>query len=166
MVRPRWLGLSGTAPLSSEPLIWPSPRQMKVRYEVWMLTITIWENQEREFPAESGRRSSVVLAPTREKVKATSFPEVQHLQWLQRSWGQSLAFCWTDPSFWYPTLWHRLGKWTPWLSRQAENLVMISWGSSGGLCNYARSLKLQDSYLDPLCCGQAFGGAVIFLLCY
>lgn len=40
---------------------------------------------------------------------------------------------------------------------------MVPWGGSRGFCNYARSLKLQDSYLD-IFCGQQFGGVVIFLL--
>lgn len=65
----------GTAPLISEPLIWVSPRQMKVRREIWILTIPVWENQEKEFPAESGRGSSVVLVPTRRKGQSHQFPK-------------------------------------------------------------------------------------------
>eukprot|EP00069_Balaena_mysticetus_P022556 bmy_14183T0 len=64
----------GTAPLISEPLIWASPRQMKVTYEIWILIVPIWESQEKEFPAESGRRSSVVLTPTR-RAQSHQFPK-------------------------------------------------------------------------------------------
>lgn len=75
MVRPLSLGLSGTAPLISEPLLGASPRQMKVRYEIWILTILAWENQENKSPAESDRGSSLVLAPTRRKDQSHQFPK-------------------------------------------------------------------------------------------
>lgn len=75
MVRPLSLGLSGTAPLICGPLLGASPRQMKVRCEIWILTIPVWENQEKEFPAESDRGSSVVLAPTRRKGQSHQFPK-------------------------------------------------------------------------------------------
>lgn len=134
--------------------------------QVWDLDINSSNlgKPRKRITTESGRGSSVICLQQEEKVKATSFPKVQHVQWLERTWGQGLTFCWTEPFVLHPTRWHRLIKWTTWLSRQAEDLVMIPWGGSRGFCNYARSLKLQDSYLDILCCEQQFGGAVIFLL--
>lgn len=151
----------GTAPLLSEPLIWVSPRQVKVRCEIWILTIPVWENQEKEFPAESGRRGSVVLVPTRRKGQSQQFSKGPAFTMTSTDMETNASLLLNRALFLAPTRCHRLSRWTIWLSRQVEALVTVLWRGSRGLCNYARSLKLQDSYLDMFC-GQQFGGAVIF----
>lgn len=134
--------------------------------QVWDLDINSSSlgKPRKRITAESGRGSSVILASTRRKSQSYQFPKGPAFTVTWMDLEQGLTFCWTEPFVLHPTWWHRLIKWTTWLSRQAEDLVMIPWGGSRGLCNYARSLKLQDSYLDILCCEQQFGGAVIFLL--
>lgn len=95
LVGPQW-----TAPLISEPLFCGFLQdKMKVKYEIWILTIPIWGSREKEFPAESGRGNSVVFVANKKKRSSHQFPEGPALTVTSADLGTRASLWWKRALF-------------------------------------------------------------------